>query len=79
MFDDRAERFLEAIERNDPATIDSLLRRREVTVDQLFKVYYIIRLVIFMLNFISNFRNLTQSLKQRGICMFCNLILQVLQ
>ena len=64
MFDDSAERFLAAIERNDPATIDSLLRRREVTVDQLFKVYYIIRLVIFMLNFISNFRNLTQSLKQ---------------
>ena len=44
MFEDAAGRFLVAVERNDPATIDSLLRRREVTVDQLFKVYYIIQL-----------------------------------
>ena len=40
LLDDSAERFLVAVERNDPAGIDSLLRRWEVTVDQVLKVYY---------------------------------------
>ena len=37
LFDDPAEKFLVAIERNDPAGIDSLLRRQEVNVDQVLK------------------------------------------
>ena len=38
LFGDPAEKFLMAIERNDPASIDSLLRRQDVNVDQVFKV-----------------------------------------
>ena len=40
LFGDAAEKFLVVVEKNDPATIDSLLRRREVTVDQVLKVYH---------------------------------------
>ena len=38
LFDDPAENFLVAIEQNDPAGIDSLLRQQEVNVDQVLKV-----------------------------------------
>ena len=38
LFDDPAEKYLVAVERNDPAGIDSLLRRREVNVDEVLKV-----------------------------------------
>ena len=38
LFDDPAEKFMMAVERNDPASIDSLLRRQEVNVDQVLKV-----------------------------------------
>ena len=54
MFDDPAEKFLVAIKKNDPAGIDSLLRRQEVNVDQVLKVYY----TIWFLIFLSNFKNL---------------------
>ena len=40
LLDDATESFHVAVERNDPAGIDSLLRRREVTFDQVLKVYY---------------------------------------
>ena len=40
-----------AIEQNDPEGIDSLLRRQEVNVDQVLKVYCTIWLVIFMFSF----------------------------
>ena len=51
MFDDPVEKFLVAIEKNDPASIDSLLRRQEVNVDQALKVYYTIWFLIFLLSF----------------------------
>ena len=38
LFDDPADKFVMAIERNDPASIDSLLRQQEVNVDQVLKV-----------------------------------------
>ena len=51
LFDDPAEKFMMAVERNDPASIDSLLRRQEVNVDQVLKVYCTIWLVNFLLSF----------------------------
>ena len=38
LFGDPTEKFLMAVESNDPAGIDSLLRRQEVNVDQVLKV-----------------------------------------
>ena len=40
LFGDPAEKFMVAVEKNDPAAINSLLGRREVTIDQVLKLYY---------------------------------------
>ena len=65
LFDDPAEKFLMAVERNDPASIDSLLRRQEVNVDQVLKVS-IQACVHYTTSLVPSFSSLTVRKSGRG-------------